>query len=229
MKRLCSWRIVAVLLAVALSMAVHAHAAPTVLDVGSSGTNVIKVQKRLIQYDYMSGTADGKYGQNTRDAVRLFQQRNGLSVDGRVGATTAAALGVTLSGGSTTSTAVATSAAIASSDHRLLARLVHAEARGEPYKGMVAVAAVVLNRVRSSQFPNTISGVIYQKNAFSCINDGQINLAPSNDAIRAARDAMNGWDPTGGCLYFYNPKGTKDKWIRTRTVKTVIGNHHFAT
>ena len=207
-----------------LMIAAQAHAG-AILELGSSGESVTKVQKRLIQYDYMNGTADGKYGAQTQSAVELFQRRNGLAVDGRVGAQTAAALGVTISGGSK---AVATSAAITSSDHRLLARLVHAEARGEPYKGKVAVAAVVLNRVRSAQFPNTITGVIYQKGAFSCINDGQINLSPDNDAIRAARDAMNGWDPTGGCLYFYNPKGTSDKWIRTRTVKTVIGNHKFA-
>ncbi len=202
--------------------------AATVLEVGSRGSDVTKVQKRLIQYGDLKGTADGVYGEDTRDAVRNFQRRNGLNADGRVGPSTAAALGVTLSGGGSSAGAKATSASIISSDHRLLARLVHAEARGEPYKGKVAVAAVVLNRVRSSSFPNTISGVIYQKGAFSCVNDGQINLAPDDESIRAARDAMNGWDPTGGCLYFYNPKGTSDKWIRTRTVKTVIGNHKFA-
>ncbi len=219
-------KLIAIGLVIALLLSVHALAATT-LEVGSSGADVTKVQKRLIQYDYMSGTADGKYGAKTRDAVKLFQRRNGLAVDGKVGPATAAKLGVTLSGGSQTTKATAASASITSSDHRLLARLVHAEARGEPYKGKVAVAAVVLNRVKSSQFPNTISGVIYQKNAFSCVDDGQINMAPDDESIRAARDAMNGWDPTGGCLYFYNPKATNDKWIRTRTTKTVIGNHHF--
>ena len=217
---------IAIALIFALLCAAHAYAA-TVLEVGSSGEDVVKVQKRLIQYDYMSGPADGKFGPKTRDAVKLFQRRNGLSADGRVGPSTAAALGVTLSGSGAKATA--TSASITSSDHRLLARLVHAEARGESYKGKVAVAAVVLNRVRNAQFPNTISGVIYQKGAFSCINDGQINLTPDSESIRAARDAMNGWDPSGGCLYYYNPEKTNDKWIRTRTVKTVIGNHHFAT
>ncbi len=197
----------------------------TVLEVGSSGSNVTKVQNRLIQYGYMSGTADGRYGEKTRDAVILFQRRNGLAVDGRVGPATAAALGVTLSGssGSTSS-----SASIISSDHRLLAKLVYGEARGESYKGQVAVAAVVLNRVASSSFPNTISGVIYQNGAFSCVSNGSINKTPSNEAIRAALDALNGWDPTGGCLYFYNPKLTRDSWIRTRKVVTVIGNHSFA-
>ena len=219
-------QLIAIALIAALLCAAHAYAG-TVLEVGSSGEDVTKIQKRLIQYDYMTGPADGKFGTKTRDAVKLFQKRNGIAVDGRVGPNTAAALGVTLGGANANATA--TSASITSSDHRLLARLVHAEARGETYKGKVAVAAVVLNRVRSAQFPNTISGVIYQKGAFSCIGDGQINLTPDNESIRAARDAMNGWDPSGGCLYYYNPKKTNDQWIRTRTVKTVIGNHHFAT
>ena len=198
--------------------------AATVLEVGSSGANVTKVQNRLIQYGYMTGTADGKYGEKTRDAVIWFQRRNGLTADGRVGAAMAAALGVTLG----SSSATTASATILSADHRLLAKLVYAEARGETYKGQVAVAAVVLNRVRSSSFPNTISGVIYQTNAFSCVNNGSINNTPDNSCIRAARDAMNGWDPTGGCLYYYNPKTASDNWIRSRTVKTVIGNHSFA-
>lgn len=196
----------------------------TVLEVGSNGSDVTKVQKRLIQYGYMTGSADGKYGEKTRDAVIWFQKRNGLTADGRVGSATAAALGVTLgSSGATTA-----SATILSADHRLLAKLVYAEARGETYKGQVAVAAVVLNRVRSASFPNTISGVIYQTNAFTCVNNGSINNTPDSSCIRAARDAMNGWDPTGGCLYYYNPKTASDSWIRTRTVKTVIGNHSFA-
>ena len=196
----------------------------TVLEVGSNGSDVTKVQKRLIQYGYMTGSADGKYGEKTRDAVIWFQKRNGLTADGRVGLATAAALGVTLgSSGSTTA-----STTILSADHRLLAKLVYAEARGETYKGQVAVAAVVLNRVRSASFPNTISGVIYQTNAFTCVNNGSINNTPDSSCIRAARGAMNGWDPTGGCLYYYNPKTASDSWIRTRTVKTVIGNHSFA-
>lgn len=199
--------------------------AAILLEVGSSGANVTKVQKRLIQYGYMDGTADGKYGEKTRNAVMWFQRRNGLSVDGRVGAETAAALGVTLTSGGNSSS---NSASIVSSDHRLLAKLVYGEARGESYKGQVAVAAVVLNRVASSSFPNTISGVIYQKGAFSCVSNGSINKTPDSTAIRAALDAMNGWDPTNGCLYFYNPRLTNDRWIRTRTIVTVIGNHSFA-
>ena len=162
--------------------------------------------------------------------MRWFQRKNGLTADGRVGPATAAALGVTLSGSSSSSSskAASSSSTIISADHRLLAKLVYAEARGEPYKGQVAVAAVVLNRVRSASFPNTVSGVVYQQNAFTCVNNGSINNTPDSSCIRAALDALNGWDPTGGCLYYYNPKTAVDGWIRTRTVKTVIGNHSFA-
>ena len=210
-------------LALAVSLAPGALAAK-VLEVGSSGGDVTRVQQKLIQWGYLTGTADGKYGEKTRNAVAAFQRKNGLAADGRVGPATAAAMGVTLSGGSVT----AASASIISADHRLLSKLVYAEARGETYKGQVAVAAVVLNRVSSASFPNTISGVIYQAGAFSCVSNGAINNTPDNTAIRAALDALNGWDPTGGCLYYYNPRATGDKWIRTRTVKTVIGNHSFA-
>lgn len=215
-------RTMAFLLAMAMMMALclPIALAEVVLEVGSSGANVTKVQNRLIQYGYMTGTADGKYGEKTRDAVILFQKRNGLTVDGRVGKETAAALGVTLTS--------STSTTIVSADQKLLAKLVYAEARGESYKGQVAVAAVVLNRVASSSFPNTISGVIYQSGAFSCVSNGSINNTPNDSAIRAALDAMNGWDPTNGCLYYYNPNKTSDSWIRTRTVVTVIGNHYFA-
>ncbi len=209
----------------------NAARAATVLEVGSTGTAVKEVQQKLIQWGYLTGSADGKYGAKTQAAVQAFQKKNGLSADGRVGPTTAAAMGVTLSGNSAAASSggsVSASASIISADHRLLSKLVYAEARGESYKGQVAVAAVVLNRVASASFPNTISGVIYQSGAFSCVSNGSINNTPDATAIRAARDALNGWDPTGGCLYYYNPKATSDKWIRTRTVKTVIGNHRFA-
>ncbi len=203
---------------------IRANAA-VVLEVGSRGSNVTKVQKRLIQYGYLDGEADGRYGADTQAAVRLFQRRNGLTVDGKVGPATAAALGVTLSASASTTVSGVSS----SSNQYLLARLIYAEARGESYKGKVAVGAVVLNRVRSSQFPNTLSGVIYQKNAFESVTNGSINNTPDNDCIRAAKEAMNGWDPTGGCLYFYNAATvSKNSWIHTRTVKTVIGRHSFA-
>ena len=210
-------------MAIALGLCLSPALADIVLEVGSSGANVTKVQNRLIQYGYMTGSADGKYGEKPRDAVILVQKRNGLTVDGRVGKATAAALGVTL-----TSSTSSFSSTIVSADQKLLAKLVYAEARGESYKGQVAVAAVVLNRVSSSSFPNTISGVIYQTGAFSCVSNGSINNTPNDTAVRAALDAMNGWDPTNGCLYYYNPGKTSDSWIRTRTVVTVIGNHYFA-
>lgn len=223
-------RILPLLLALCLALTVPLTAlAATVLEVGSRGSDVTKVQKKLIQYGYMTGSADGRYGEKTRDAVEWFQRKNGLTADGRVGEKTAAALGVTLSGGSKAASATASSGStkIVSADHRLLSKLVYAEARGEPYKGQVAVAAVVLNRVASSSFPNTISGVVYQRNAFTCVNNGSINNTPDSSCIRAALDALNGWDPTGGCLYYYNPKTAVDDWIRTRVTKTVIGRHSF--
>ena len=219
------------ILCIALCALMLFSAGAAVLEVGSRGNDVVKVQKRLIQYGYMDGEADGRYGDATRKAVRLFQKKNGLTVDGKVGADTAAALGVTLSkkSGSAAKTASAGSAPeYVSADHRLLAKCVYAEARGEPYKGQVAVAAVVLNRVASSSFPNTVSGVIYQSGAFSCVDNGSINNTPDSSCIRAALDALNGWDPTGGCLYYYNPKTAEDKWIFSRTVQTVIGRHSFA-
>lgn len=225
MKRVISFFLA---LSFALMLPLTALAA-TVLEVGSRGSDVTKVQKKLIQYGYMTGSADGRYGEKTRDAVEWFQKKNGLPVDGKVGAKTAAALGVTLSGSSSSKavSASSSSAGIVSADHRLLSKLVYAEARGEPYKGQVAVAAVVLNRVASASFPNTISGVVYQRNAFTCVNNGSINNTPDSSCIRAALDALNGWDPTGGCLYYYNPKTAVDDWIRTRTTKTVIGRHSF--
>ena len=231
-----NWRkVICVMIALAIVGWVDDRCFPTaqaavVLEVGSRGENVVKVQKRLIQYDYLDGVADGKYGEATRNAVRLFQRRNGLTVDGKVGPTTAAALGVTLSssGGGSTPPSSKAPGSYTSSDPRRLAKRVYAEARGESYKGKVAVAAVVLNRVRSSSFPNTVSGVVYQSKAFSSVSNGSINNTPDSESIRAALDALNGWDPTGGCLYFYNPRETSDGWIRTRTIKTVIGNHSFA-
>ena len=189
---------------------------------GSKGEEVSAVQRRLKQWGYYDGAVDGVYGAATERAVRLFQKKNGLTVDGVIGEKTAAAIGVTLSG---TSSASGTGAV--SGDVYLLAQCIYGESRGEPYKGQVAVGAVVLNRVRSSAFPNSIAGVIYQRGAFSAVDDGQINLKPDNTAVKAAKDAMNGWDPTGGCLFYYNPQKTSNAWIRSRPIVVRIGEHVF--
>ena len=185
---------------------------------GSTGTVVKTIQTKLKNWGYYTGSIDGIYGAKTTAAVKYFQKTNGLTVDGVVGPKTAAAMGISLTSTSGTAT---------TGDLNLLARLVYAEARGEPYTGQVAVAAVVLNRVKSSSFPNTVSGVIYQAGAFSVVSDGQINLSPNDTAKRAASDALNGWDPTYGCLYYYNPSTATSTWIRQKTIKLTIGNHVF--
>ena len=206
------------------ALALSQYAAADLYKKGASGSMVREIQTRLKAWGYYSGDVDGVYGSRTEKAVRYFQQKNGLSVDGQVGDLTLAALGIQPSGGSGSSGG----SGGGGGDIDLLARLISAEARGEPYEGQVAVGAVVLNRVKHPSFPNTISGVVFQSGAFSCVSNGAINNTPDATAVRAALDALNGWDPTGGCLYYYNPKATDDKWIRTRTVKTVIGNHSFA-
>jgi N-acetylmuramoyl-L-alanine amidase len=195
--------------------------AEAALKRGSRGDDVTAVQKRLKQWGYYDGAVDGIYGYATERAVRWFQQKNGLTVDGVVGEKTAAAMGLNLS------STVSSQSKPASGDVYLLAQCIYSESRGEPYKGQVAVGAVVLNRVKSSAFPNSISGVIYQKGAFSAVDDGQINLTPNDTALKAARDAMNGWDPTSGCLYYYNPAKTTNRWIRSRPIVVRIGEHVF--
>ena len=188
---------------------------------GDKGDQVTLIQQKLKQYGYFSGTVDGVFGKQTYDAVVWFQRKNGLKVDGAVGESTAAALGITLTGS-------VSAASYNESETYLLGRVVPGEARGDPYVGTVAVAAVVLNRVKSPSFPNTISGVIYQSGAFDAVSDGQINLTPDEDSLRAARDALNGWDPTGGCLYYYNPATATNGWIWSRIVQLSIGKHNFA-
>lgn len=198
-----------------------------IVNAKSSKQDVKLVQQKLKNWGYYTGSVDGIYGPKTISAVKYFQRRNGLVVDGIVGNKTLSAMGISaskLSSGSGSGS----SSGYTSSDVKLLARLIYAEARGETYQGQVAVGAVVLNRVKSSSFPNTISGVIYQPYAFTCVNDGQINLAPNQTAMNAARDAMNGWDPTYGCLYYYNPKVATSSWIYSRQTVVTIGNHVFA-
>lgn len=193
------------------------------VEAALSSSQTKTVQTKLKRWGYYNGSVDGIYGPKTKAAVVLFQKKNGLVADGIVGAKTAAALGMSLS--TTTKT---TSNTISNSDLNLLAKAVYAEARGESYVGQVAVASVILNRVRSSKFPNTISGVIYQPYAFTCVNDGQINLSPNQTAFNAAQDALNGWDPTYGAIYYYNPKTATSSWIRTRQTTITIGKHVFA-
>ena len=176
-----------------------------------------QVQQKLKDLGYYKGAIDGIIGKQSKTAIRNFQRDYGLTVDGIVGPKTLKALGLSTSTNS-----------LSSADIDLLAKCVYAEARGEPYTGQVAVAAVVLNRVKSASFPNTISGVIYQPYAFTSVNDGQIKLTPNQSAYNAAKDAMNGWDPTYGCLYYYNPVTATSKWIWSRTVVVKIGKHNFA-
>lgn len=195
-----------------------------VLKQGSTGATVKTMQTKLINWGYLTGKADGIFGSKTKAAVIKFQRNNGLSADGIVGTKTAQAMGLKLSGSTTSTSGGGTSS---STDLNLLARVVYGEARGEPYTGQVAVAAVVLNRVKSSSFPNSIAGVVYQSGAFDCVADGQINLSPNQSAYNAARDALNGWDPTYGCLFYYNPRTATSKWMLSRTVKLNIGNHAF--
>ena len=193
-----------------------------VLRRGSSGDRVSEMQRKLKNWGYYDGSVDGVFGQGTESAVKYFQRTNGLTPDGVVGRATAAALGMTLSGSSSGG-----GESVSSSDLELLARVVYGEARGEEYIGQVAVAAVVLNRVASPSFPGTIAGVVYQAGAFDCVADGQINLSPDDTARRAAQDALNGWDPTYGCLFYYNPRTATSAWMLSRPVKLVIGQHNF--
>lgn len=203
-----------------------------VLKQGATGGEVKEIQRRLKNWGYYSGAVDGIYGKATVEAVKAFQKKNGLTPDGIAGISTYKALGMNDSvrvlendkknGGSSAGSNYT------SSDLYLLAKCIYAEARGESYTGQVAVGAVVLNRVASPQFPNTISGVIYQRHAFTAVSDGQINLEPDKTAMNAAQDAMNGWDPTYGCLYYYNPAVATSSWIFGRQTVTTIGKHVFA-
>lgn len=186
---------------------------------GSSGSEVTQIQTKLKRWGYYNGSIDGIYGSKTVAAVRSFQSKNGLTVDGIAGPKTLAAMGIFTSSSS--------GGGASNNDLNLLAHIIYAEARGEPYSGQVAVGAVVLNRVKSSSFPNSVAGVIYQPGAFDAVSDGQINYAPDKTAINAARDALNGWDPTYGCIYYFNPNTATSKWIWSRPYVITIGSHRF--
>ena len=187
---------------------------------GSTGDEVKQIQTKLKRWGYYNGNIDGIYGSKTVSAVKYFQRTNGLTVDGIAGTQTLQAMGIYNSTSSSSTTS-------SSSNLNLLSRLVYSEARGEPYTGQVAVAAVVLNRVSSSSFPNTIAGVVYQSGAFDAVSDGQINLSPNSTAIKAAQDALNGWDPSYGAIYYFNPNTATSAWIWSRPLTVVIGNHRF--
>lgn len=215
----------AVLLALCALFAAGISTAGSVLAtarLGSAGTQVRQIQTRLKSWGYYKGGVDGIYGTLTKNAVVYFQKKNGLNADGVAGAATLAALGLPAG-----STGGGSYGKYSKSDYNLLARVISAEARGEPFVGQVAVGAVVLNRIESPLFPNTIPGVIYQPGAFSCLGNGQFNQPVADSAYRAAQDAINGWDPSNGSLYYYNPKTANSAWIRRRPVLLTIGNHAF--
>ena len=187
---------------------------------GSRGDEVRQIQTKLKRWGYYNGNVDGIFGSQTLEAVKYFQRKNGLTADGIAGQATLNAMGIS-------SSSQAGSSSSNSSNVNLLARLIYGEARGEPYSGQVAVGAVVLNRVKSSSFPNSISGVIYQSGAFNVVSDGQINLTPNSTAKKAAQDALNGWDPSYGAIYYFNPSTATNKWIWSRPMTVTIGKHRF--
>ena len=189
---------------------------------GSTADAVRTIQTNLSNWGYFSGAIDGIYGPKTEEAVKYFQRKNGLTADGVVGPATLRALGMSTTGGES-------SASSQSNSVDLLARVISAEARGEPYSGQVAVGAVILNRVEHPSFPNTIAGVVYQPGAFTCMVDGQFNEPVADSAYRAARDALNGADPSGGAIYYFNPDTATSTWIWSRPLITVIGKHRFCS
>ena len=190
----------------------------TLSKLGSQGDEVKRIQKKLKELGYYKGAVDGVYGANTLNAVKSFQKNCGLKADGVAGPKTIRYLGLEGSG---------SNSGYSNSDVTLLAKLIAAEARGESYTGQVAVGAVVLNRVSHPSFPDTIAGVIYQKGAFSCVNDSNWSVSPDSTSLKAARDSINGWDPSGGAIYYYNPAKTSNSFMHSRPVITVIGNHKF--
>ena len=222
-KKKLFWQIIAIIVLNAMVITAIGFAyenTQTFSSLGSRGQEVRQIQRKLQNLGFYSGSIDGIYGTATQKAVRNFQKSCGISADGIAGPKTLLYLG--LGSGSSSSTN-----GYSSNDIYLLAKVIAAEARGESYTGQVAVGAVVLNRVQHSSFPDSISGVVYQSGAFSAVRDSNWNVAPNETAQKAARDAINGWDPTGGAIYYYNPAKTSNRWIRTRPVVTTIGRHVF--
>lgn len=222
--------VLAVILAVNIFIIAMAQsAAADLYKKGASGDTVKEIQTRLKNWGYYFGSVDGAFGSKTEEAVRYFQRKNGLTADGQVGNQTLAALGITPSGGGSSGGGGGGGGGSSGGggDLDLLARLISAEARGEPYEGQVAVGAVVLNRVEHASFPNSVSGVIYQSGAFSCLYDGQFDEPVAESAYRAARDALNGWDPSYGAIYYFNPSTATSEWIWSRPAIVDIGKHKF--
>ena len=213
-------RYVAILLICVSAFSLSVSPAGAYSAMGSRGSEVRKIQQRLKNWDYYKGTVDGIYGTKTKKAVIAFQKNHNITADGICGPKTLELIGLPTG---------KNNSSYSSSDYQLLARLISAEARGEPYSGQVAVGAVVLNRVEHPSFPNSISGVIYQSGAFSCLYDGQFNKPVSDSAYSAARDALNGMDPSGGAIYYFNPSTATSKWIWSRPLITTIGNHRFCS
>ena len=196
-------------------------------NLGSRGEEVRQIQTKLKELGYLQGNVDGIYGNQTKQAVTAFQRDHGLSADGIAGEKTLAALGIGANTNTDSGTNTGGNGSFTQSEVDLLARIISAEARGEEYVGQVAVGAVIMNRIEHPSFPNTLAGVIYQPGAFSCLYDGGVNHTVAESAYRAARDAINGWDPTGGDIYYYNPAKTSNQWMLSRPVLTVIGEHRF--
>ncbi len=203
-----------------ISLAQTAQAA--VYRRGSSGEAVRTIQQKLVNWGYLSGGVDGVYGPKTVEAVKSFQNKNGLAADGIAGPATLKALGMSSTGGEKPGSSQQNSL-------DLLARVISAEARGEPFSGQVAVGAVILNRVEHPSFPSSISGVVYQPGAFTCMSDGQFNQPVSDSAYRAAQEALNGTDPCGGAIYYFNPATATSAWIWSRPLITIIGKHRFCS
>ncbi len=222
MKKYRYWIEIIVLSIVLFLVLLKLPMAYAISQYGSNGEEVKQIQTKLRDWGYYNGSVDGVYGSQTYEAVKAFQRSNGLSADGIAGSQTLAALGINESGGSSGGGSSSNN-----NDLNLLSHLVYGEARGEPYNGMVAVAATVMNRVADSRFPNSVSGVIYQSGAYTCVADGQINLGYDDSAKKAAQDAINGWDPTSGCIYYFNPNTATSSWIWSRPQVMTIGKHIF--
>lgn len=197
----------------------HSISTQTISQVGSRGKEVEAIQQFLKDWGLYNGDITGYYGSETQAAVKKFQKLKGISQTGTAGPQTLKAMGIS----------IGTIPAATDSNVYLLARIISAEARGEPYEGQVAVGAVILNRIEHPSFPDTLSGVIYQNGAFTAIVDGQFNQPISSSAYNAARDALNGWDPSGGAIYYYNAKKTSNSFIHSRPVIKVIGDHRFCS